>query len=570
MNTPWTVAPAEDGVLTTCRRPASRRRLRADLLSGVSAVAFITAALCAQPSLAAAPAATNRAQDVARSLLNLNRAEQTIRAQLAGRDVARALRVMQHQSVYNGLASPGNPTGGLKVDPRVGTVPGIVWQGAELPSETVNPDGTYDVEIEQTASKAILTWERFDVGSLTTLKFDQPGQDSAVLNRVMDVKPSEIFGKITAPGQVLVINRNGILFTGTSQVNVGGLVASSLDIGLPYQTTAERNTYFLEPGNGTRSFSFAIADPESGEIVGKTYGSGVTGSFVPRAAPVEGNVEVQAGASITTAPLSNTNPYLGRVVLAAPRVINRGTIETPDGQTILVGARNFTLINNSAGAIDALKLSIPDSVVDGLNVDPDLRGAQVLAGADDYFTVRGTSADNILAGAVTTAGFLRLDVRGARDADGFFDAPLVDMPAARREQPGARALLQRRELRAGECGARQHHHHRAKDRPALEGGRLRRRAGRRAERRVERYHRRERQWFDLPGCPERRIPNAPGRDHTRGCGTGPRGHHARQRHRDRDAAGLPVPVGSAGHRRGCAVQHAADVALGRDFRSAVP
>lgn len=429
MNTPWTVAPAEDGVLTTCRRPASRRRLRADLLSGVSAVAFITAALCAQPSLAAAPAATNRAQDVARSLLNLNRAEQTIRAQLAGRDVARALRVMQHQSVYNGLASPGNPTGGLKVDPRVGTVPGIVWQGAELPSETVNPDGTYDVEIEQTGSKAILTWERFDVGSLTTLKFDQPGQDSAVLNRVMDVKPSEIFGKITAPGQVLVINRNGILFTGTSQVNVGGLVASSLDIGLPYQTTAERNTYFLEPGNGTRSFSFAIADPESGEIVGKTYGSGVTGSFVPRAAPVEGNVEVQAGASITTAPLSNTNPYLGRVVLAAPRVINRGTIETPDGQTILVGARNFTLINNSAGAIDALKLSIPDSVVDGLNVDPDLRGAQVLAGADDYFTVRGTSADNILAGAVTTAGFLRLDVRGARDADGFFDAPLVDMPA---------------------------------------------------------------------------------------------------------------------------------------------
>ena len=110
------------------------------------------------------------------------------------------------------------------------------------------------------------------------------------------------------------------------------------------------------------SFSFNLKKDADGKLQGSkiydgSFGSDVsaTSSFVPEADAVEGGVEVQAGAVIRTRPLSQDNQYLGRVVLAAPQVTNAGTIETPDGQTILIGARNFTLLANDQQAIKRAK-----------------------------------------------------------------------------------------------------------------------------------------------------------------------------------------------------------------------
>ena len=50
------------------------------------------------------------------------------------------------------------------------------------------------------------------------------------LNRIFDQNPTQIFGKITAPGQIYLINQNGILFGRGSQVDVHTLIASSLNI----------------------------------------------------------------------------------------------------------------------------------------------------------------------------------------------------------------------------------------------------------------------------------------------------------------------------------------------------
>ena len=49
-------------------------------------------------------------------------------------------------------------------------------------------------------------------------------------NRVIGNDPSQILGRLTANGRVYLINPNGILFGSGAQVNVGGLVASTLDI----------------------------------------------------------------------------------------------------------------------------------------------------------------------------------------------------------------------------------------------------------------------------------------------------------------------------------------------------
>src|SRR5262249_35437670 len=63
-----------------------------------------------------------------------------------------------------------------------------------------------------------------------TVNFNQPGSISATLNRVIGNEQSVISGALNANGQVFIVNSAGVLFTRGAQVNVGGLVASTLDI----------------------------------------------------------------------------------------------------------------------------------------------------------------------------------------------------------------------------------------------------------------------------------------------------------------------------------------------------
>jgi filamentous hemagglutinin family protein len=75
----------------------------------------------------------------------------------------------------------------------------------------------------------------FNVGKNTTANFDQSAGGSSessrvALNRVRDPNalPSQILGRITAQGQVYVLNLNGALFGGSSQIKVGSLIVSLL------------------------------------------------------------------------------------------------------------------------------------------------------------------------------------------------------------------------------------------------------------------------------------------------------------------------------------------------------
>src|SRR3546814_8943328 len=81
--------------------------------------------------------------------------------------------------------------------------------------------------INQIDPRAVITWDTFDVGVDATVVFNQAIGDIA-LNQIMDVDPSHIFGTITAPGTIFLLNQNGIVFGDTAQLNVGGLVASTL------------------------------------------------------------------------------------------------------------------------------------------------------------------------------------------------------------------------------------------------------------------------------------------------------------------------------------------------------
>ena len=66
------------------------------------------------------------------------------------------------------------------------------------------------------------------------------------MNRIYDPNGSQILGHLSANGQVYLINPNGVLFGRGATVDVGGLVASTLDL----QGTDAKGTHFAGNGQG--------------------------------------------------------------------------------------------------------------------------------------------------------------------------------------------------------------------------------------------------------------------------------------------------------------------------------
>ena len=84
--------------------------------------------------------------------------------------------------------------------------------------------------INQSTQNAVINWQSFSIEAGQVVQFVQPNTSSVTLNRVVGGDPSSILGTLSANGKVFLINPNGILFAKGASVNVGGLVASTLNI----------------------------------------------------------------------------------------------------------------------------------------------------------------------------------------------------------------------------------------------------------------------------------------------------------------------------------------------------
>ena len=352
-----------------------KRGLRATLLRGASLVALIAGAAAtpvSAQSLSALRAAVgaNNAQIAA-----MMKAQEGQGVNTAGMNAA-AARALQYQSQVSqaiSLAQQAQAAARQAVLGTTGNVPdGLVigglqevpnplpaaqdptgestWQGADQPTQTTSANKV-DVTIKQTQPRAILSWETFNVGQNTTLNFDQSLNGTAqpswiALNRVVgtSTSPTQILGTINAPGTVLVIDQNGILFGGGSQINVNGLIASSLEfgptfngsLGTPY-SIKDRNGFFLQYGLLGVADQSVVNTPYTFSEV-ETCQSGGSCTFFP-----SGPIEVQAGANIST-------DAGGFILLNAPQVINQGTLTSPQGQVSLEAAQAVTLQRSTGAA----------------------------------------------------------------------------------------------------------------------------------------------------------------------------------------------------------------------------
>ncbi len=229
---------------------------------------------------------------------------------------ARNLALTAPGTVPDGLQSGGLvPNSGLAA---AGVANPVTWTGAQTPTQTVAAGAT-SVTINQTAAQALLSWNSFNVSRNTTVTFNQQGNTNWVALNTIAASgvPSQILGSIKASGQVYLINQNGILFGGASQINVGSLVASSAILS---------TSQFLANG---------IYSTEAGT----TYAP----SFTKAATGVTGDITVLPGAQIAASAPATVTDGGGFVLLLGPQVRNGGEITTPAGQAELAAGDSFVL-----------------------------------------------------------------------------------------------------------------------------------------------------------------------------------------------------------------------------------
>jgi filamentous hemagglutinin family protein len=238
--------------------------------------------------------------------------------------------------------------------------------------------------ITQTSQNVALNWNSFNIGAKETVNFVQPGVSSIAVNRILDTGGSQIMGQLNANGQVFLINPNGILFGQGAQVNVGGLVASTLDFN---QASIDGNV--------------------------RTFGGSGKGAIVN-----QGTINAASG---------------GYVALLGNRVSNTGTITAPRGSVVL-GAGSAATLTFSANHLTHFEIS--QSTLDNLADNGGLiqaDGGMVIlsAGArnevqasvvNNSGVIRARTVDNVT-GNITVLGSM---VAGTANIAGTLDASAPD------------------------------------------------------------------------------------------------------------------------------------------------
>lgn len=188
--------------------------------------------------------------------------------------------------------------------------------GAQVLSGTASVQQAGNVTtVNQTSHAVSLNWNSFNIAGQETVNFNQPSKTAVAVNHILGNNGSQILGHLNANGIVYLVNPNGILFGQGAQVNVGALVASTLNLS---ESTLSPSSTVSFAGNG------------AGSIINA------------------GSINASPG---------------GYVALIGNTVINQGTITAPLGAVALAAGSAVTLSFDSGSLV---KLQIDQSTLDNL------------------------------------------------------------------------------------------------------------------------------------------------------------------------------------------------------------
>ncbi|KAA8920253.1 hypothetical protein CEK64_08160 [Xanthomonas sontii] len=275
---------------------------------------------------------------------------------------------------------------------------------------TVSQNGG-TLQIDQNAAKAVLNWNSFNVGKDASVVFLQPSSSAVALN-LIDAShgASVIDGSLRANGNVFLINSAGILFGNHAQVNVGGLVASSLGLA----------------GDDEHGYLLARGDHGAASVVNQgsiNAGNGGSVNLVGNHVANRGSITADGGAIrlLSADQVKVTMDAAGAIGMqmvaaasqsvdsAAAAVENSGSLRANGGQILLqAGSTGLSqLLVNNTGTLEATGIDTSGGSVRLVGSGGDVASS----GRIDVSGTHGGSVQLLADGAVNVDG--RIDARGS-------------------------------------------------------------------------------------------------------------------------------------------------------------
>lgn len=259
--------------------------------------------------------------------------------------------------------------------------------GFALTEGTASP-GTVgnDLTVTQNGNFALVDWATFDVGANASVTFNQlnaagdaPNNAAVIINRVAaGGGVADIFGDLLANGTVAIISPNGVLFGPASNINVGGLIASSLNLtGTPTvgddDSIAAINLDFdgaaaagRVENQGTIESNLGAVNDAADDIRLQSV------TFIGRGVTNSGDITTEVGGSVSligadSATLSFAAPVEGAVRNLSLPTIGTVAAATAPGVAAAVNTGNITANSGTILLQAASSLAAPNGLVPVVN-----------------------------------------------------------------------------------------------------------------------------------------------------------------------------------------------------------
>ncbi len=244
---------------------------------------------------------------------------------------------------------------------------GIVKSGSASISQTSNT-----MNVNQSSNNAIISWNKFNIGSKATVNFNQPSSSSNTLNRVRSSDPSRIYGNLNANGNIFFINPNGVLVGKSGSINVGGLVASTMKmanndfIKQNYNFSSSSKSSIINYGNvNSKYVALLSSDVKNYGSISASSGSAalISGDNAKLSLSSNGKLNIKVSESKLTNLIENGGTIKsenGQVLIksSAAKSLVDATIKGPSGKKKLVSVNGVLKLVSNTGEIKANSVKI--------------------------------------------------------------------------------------------------------------------------------------------------------------------------------------------------------------------
>ncbi|HCA6457004.1 TPA: filamentous hemagglutinin N-terminal domain-containing protein [Pseudomonas aeruginosa] len=269
--------------------------------------------------------------------------------------------------------------------------------------------------IDQSTQRAIINWKGFDVSADEAVRFNQPGVTSSTLNRVTAGQESVIAGRISAPGQVIIYNSNGVVFSGSAKVDVGSLITTTANISDEH--FRQGKLIFDQPGNPDARIvndgSISVAEKGLAVFVAPSVANnGVINARLGTVAMAAGNAATIDLYGDGLVSIAVTDPVTRKPQDAQALVSNGGAIQA-DGGSVLITAEQASRVVDNAVNLSGVILARGTEVREGSVALVSKSGDIQVAGKIDVSGPKN-GGDVLVSGQqVALASTARIDARGA-------------------------------------------------------------------------------------------------------------------------------------------------------------